>query len=260
MPDNSVYSLNPTAELADLQIPDHQGEPYIAVLDRLHRNLSPKTYFEIGSQAGQSLALARCASLAVDPDFRIASNVFAGKPVCHLFQMGSDDFFASHDPTQILNGRIDLAFLDGMHWFEYLLRDFINTEPYTKPNSIIALHDCVPLDSYSVRRSIHDTTNQEVSQHPEWWAGDVWKVLYILRQYRPELKIYVFDAPPTGLVLITGLDPSSTLLKENYFRIVEEMKDKNLADIGVSRFAESLSVRSTSSLTSRSDISKLFWL
>jgi hypothetical protein len=262
MSDDSVYSLPLLAGYPEdaIRIPDHSGEPYVAVLERLHRELSPKTYLEIGAQNGQSLALARCPSIAIDPDFRIASNVFPGKRSCHLFQMSSDDFFANYDPTKVLNGRLDFAFLDGMHWFEFLLRDFINTERHANPNSIIALHDCVPLDTYSVRRNIHDTANQEISRHPEWWAGDVWKTLYILRRYRPDLKIYVFDAPPTGLVLITCLDPNSNFLQQNYFHIVEESVEMNLADIGVSEFAQSVSIRSTLSLSSRSDIHKLFWL
>jgi hypothetical protein len=241
-------------------MPDHGGEPYVAVLGRLHRELCPKTYLEIGAQHGQSLALARCPSIAIDPEFRITTNVFIGKRSCHLFQMGSDEFFANHDPTRILNGRVDLAFLDGMHWFEFLLRDFINTERHANPNSIIALHDCVPLDIYSVRRNIHDTANIEVSRHPEWWAGDVWKALYILRRDRSDLRIYVFDAPPTGLVLITGLDPANDLLRQKYFRIVEEMQEMHLSDIGVSGFARSLSIRPTSSLRERSAISNFFWL
>jgi hypothetical protein len=186
--------------------------------------------------------------------------VLTGKRTCHFFQMTSDQFFADHDPTLILNGRIDFAFLDGMHWFEFLLRDFFNTERHCNPNSVIALHDCVPLDIYSARRTIRETAYREVSRHPEWWAGDVWKVLHILRRHRPDLKVHVFDAPPTGLALITRLDPGNDVLRQNYFQIVEEMQEVKLADIGVAKFAESLAIRPTSLLRERSNISKLFWL
>ncbi len=243
-----------------VRIPDHSGADYVTVLGWLHQHLKPKTYLEIGTQHGHSLSLAHCSSIAIDPEFGIAADVLTGKPVCHLFQMGSDEFFASHDPAELLNARIDFAFLDGMHWFEFLLRDFINTERYVNRNSVIALHDCVPPDIYSARRDMHSTVNREVSRHSEWWAGDVWKTLYILRQHRPDLKIHVFDAPPTGLALVTRLDPDNDSLRRNYYQIVEEMRAVKLEDIGLTKFAESLSIQPTSLLRYRRDASTMFWL
>ena len=48
--------------------------------------------------------------------------------------MTSDDFFASHDLAQVLGGRpVDLAYIDGMHQFEFALRDFMNLERYVGP-------------------------------------------------------------------------------------------------------------------------------
>lgn len=135
--------------VADVQAPDLAGEHYIATLQRLHEVLRPKTYLEIGVQLGDSLKLARCASIAIDPAFHIVPSNIEGvfaKPELHFYQMGSDDFFGQHSPSQILGRTIDMAFLDGMHRCEYLLRDFINTERHCKRNSIIALHDCLPVE------------------------------------------------------------------------------------------------------------------
>lgn len=102
-------------------MPDHAGVGYLQVLRTLHEVLQPRNYFEIGSFTGQSLALADCASLAVNPDF--------------LFE-----------DAALLGDKVQLAFLDGMHRCEFLLHDFINTERHCAPNSIIALHDCVPVE------------------------------------------------------------------------------------------------------------------
>ena len=58
--------------------------------------------------------------------------------------MTSDEFFAKFDPRDALGSKIDLAFLDGQHLFEYVLRDFMNTEAVCEENSFILLHDCSP--------------------------------------------------------------------------------------------------------------------
>lgn len=105
--------------------PDLTGEDYTTVLQRFHRIFSPKSYLEIGVSNGASLELANCFSIAVDPSFAIERPLLNNKPGCCFYQMTSDNFFQKFDPTAIFGQSIDMAFLDGMHWFEYLLRGFI---------------------------------------------------------------------------------------------------------------------------------------
>lgn len=50
-----------------------------------------------------------------------------------------------------------------------------------------------------------------------YWIGDVWKVIPILRKYRKDLKIHFIDCPPTGVVMISNLDPASSFLETGYF-------------------------------------------
>src|SRR5207302_7266429 len=100
-----------------------------------------------------------------------------------------------------------------LHWYEVLLRDFINTEKHCHANSVIALHDCLPFIGEMTGRF----PNPQDRLRPEYkrlWAGDVWKTLVLIKSNRPDLKIMSLDCAPTGLVLITGLDPSSALLSE----------------------------------------------
>lgn len=241
-------------------VPMLKGELYTEVLKRLHALLKPRTYFEIGSYTGDSLALARGKALVVDPNFGTLRNVFAGKTECHLFQMTSDAFFRDHDPAAILREPIDLAFLDGMHLFEFLLRDFANTERFCRPNSIIALHDCLPIDVYITERAMDAPARQKLSTQPDWWTGDVWKLLPILRRYRPELRLLVLDAPPTGLVLITGLDPRSRVLNERYFEICAEYEAVTLLDYGIERLFSETEIHSTRGFVTLEDLSRRFWL
>ena len=47
----------------------------------------------------------------------------------------------------------------------------------------------------------------------------------IIEKYRPDLTVATIPAYPTGLGLITNLDPTNTVLEDNFDAIVAEMKD-----------------------------------
>lgn len=207
------------------RLSDFSGEDYRSCLTQIHDLLKPKNYLEIGTHRGDSLKLARCAALAIDPQFQFSDKFpTESMPSLCLFQMRSNTFFASHDPEAILGGPIDFAFLDGLHLVEALLSDFMNTEKFCHRQSLIVLHDCVPLDLHMAGRDVNDSKRRSASAHPHWWTGDVWKILPILRRYRPDLTVKVFNAPPTGLVLVSGLDPKSGVLTQHYDEIIAEFR------------------------------------
>ena len=212
------------------------GPQYPDVLRALHARLKPASYFEIGTLHGQTLALARCASIAVDPAFQLTCDVHAGKPSCRLFEQASDDFFATHDLTALLGAPVDLAFLDGMHAFAFLLRDFINTERACAPGSTIVLHDCLPREAAMTGGA--ERPEHGLARYRGYWTGDVWKMVPLLRALRPELKLTCLDAPPTGLVACTGLDPQSRVLSDAYDRVLAEWKPVRLQDYGMARLLE----------------------
>jgi len=250
--------------VTNLRMPDitsdyeHRGASYDVVLGWLHQYLRPKSYLEVGSFSGGSLALADCPTIAVDPNFQIQANVTGKKPSLMLFQTGSDDFFQHRDPRSLFGRNIDLAFLDGMHLFEFLLRDFINTEKYCSSNSIIALHDCLPLDAPMTAREGLAAPDSK-SRFSDWWTGDVWKVVSILRSLRPDIKMLCLDAPPTGLVLCTNLSPGSEVLSKNYFDAVEHWRNVEIEDYGVERFLKECGILSTDSVSSFHRLSSHFW-
>lgn len=216
-------------------VPALEGQPYIEVLGQLHEKLKPNWYLEVGTFTGKSLSLAKCNTIAVDPEFKLkypAVNT-AGTQM-FFFQQGSDDFFAG-DFLKKNKISVDLAFLDGMHLFEYLLRDFIETEKAMSKKGVIALHDCCPTTEYMATREFHRGD----------WTGDVWKTLQILQLYRPDLKIDVTTAQPTGLVLIRNLNPRSTVLSKKYDALVKEFMDKELSDFddGIAGFFKTLNLK-----------------
>lgn len=207
-----------------------EGQRYNRFLARLHQTCLFDWYLEVGCRKGRTFALARGKTLAVDPFFQVDTNVIGPKPALHLFQQTSDDFFDSQF-LEKLDIRLSFSFLDGMHLFEYLLRDMINTEKASDPKAVIALHDCCP---YS-----HKMTTRDLDNIPGGaWTGDVWKLIPILREYRPDLHLTVLDSKPTGLVLLSNLDPASNVLSENYDQIVQEYQDQTLESFGLARFNE----------------------
>ena len=243
-------------------MPDLKGTYYIPVLQQLHEALRPKTYMEIGVLAGQSLALARCPAIAVDPEFKISPE-YAGqvlmKPEVHFYQMGSDDFFARVRPSDVFDAPIDMAFLDGMHRCEYLLRDFINTERHCKKNSIIALHDCLPVEP-GIATRLEDDKQSVAPQRRGWWTGDVWRTSLLLRRFRPDLSLTVLDCHPTGLILVTNLNPASNSLADNYACLVREMLSWDLTDIGIAALFTEMQIEPASVLQTHEGITRRFWL
>ncbi len=240
-------------------VPDHSGEHYLTVLRRLHECLNPGTYLEIGCDKGESLALARCASVAIDPNPHIRAEAAIGtKPFCAFYRMTSDAFFKQHSPNTILGGPIEMAFLDGMHLCEYLLRDFINVERYSRRNSVIVLHDCLPVE-WPMAERMH-TRKPIREHHKDAWTGDVWRAALLLKRRRPDLEITAYAAPPTGLVCVTNLAPASTILSDSYVSCVREMMAISLPEFGIETLFETLNVEPTSVIEDQGAISTRFWL
>ncbi|MBR0655981.1 class I SAM-dependent methyltransferase [Plastoroseomonas arctica] len=235
-------------------LPDLAGDPYRTVLARLHAALKPKTYFEIGTLGGATLGLAKCSSVAVDPRFGIKdTGVILNKPTCLLFQQTSDDFFAANKLTDLFGANVDFAFLDGMHKCEFLLRDFINTERQSHKNTMIVLHDCIPTEIPMTGRDGIDG-KAEAPHRRGWWTGDVWRTLWALMQFRPDLSITALDAKPTGLILITNLHPTSTRLSNQYPEIEKAMLEATLSDIGIENWQALIKVESTGNYASDDQI------
>jgi hypothetical protein len=212
------------------------GPHYFQTLSALHGRLAPTTYFEIGTLHGETLKLARCASVAVDPQFQLTVDVQADKPFCRLFEETSDDFFAGHDLTDVLGARVDLAFLDGLHAFAFLLRDFMNTERHCHSGAMVVMHDCLPRD---VAMTGDCARTSGPAKYRTYWTGDVWKMVPVLRKWRPDLQLTCLDSSPTGLVICTNLEPASRVLADAYDEIVAEWARVSLAAYGLDRlFAE----------------------
>jgi hypothetical protein len=197
------------------------GPLYRTFIWELLKRKNAKNYLEIGVRDGGTIVNAACPTIGVDPNFAFRVDPMGPKKALHLFQMTSDEFFREYDPRAIFGATVDVAFLDGLHQFEYLLRDFINTERCCSRNSVILLDDCLPVNIEMTERT-HRPELRVDKEISNWWTGDVWKVVSILRRFRPDLRITAVDVQPTGSVLVSNLNPDSTLLYDRYFEILDE--------------------------------------
>jgi hypothetical protein len=92
-----------------------------------------------------------------------------------------------------------------MHHFEYALRDFMHLEKHCTSQSTILIHDCYPLDRASASRE----------RTTDFWSGDIWRMIVLLKKVRPDLAISVVGTRPTGLGIIRNLDPASHVIDDN---------------------------------------------
>jgi hypothetical protein len=179
---------------------------YLDFLEAVHQKLGPETYLEIGVARGLSIARAGCPSIGVDPGYNIPETRVLGDNV-QLARTTSDEFFAAPDPLAGLPvPAIDLSFIDGMHLYEFALRDFMNVEKHSRPGAVTIFDDMLP------RSSIESQRNRETGP----WTGDVWKLIPTLRELRPDLMCVQVNTQPTGLLMVIGVDADSTTLSDHY--------------------------------------------
>lgn len=205
---------------------------HMKVLQFLHKKRTPRTYLEIGVQEGRSIILAdkKTKTIGIDPINVLC--YWLNKNI-KMYFMTSDNFFEKINPKEVFGGEaIDLAFIDGMHLFEFALRDFINVEKNCHNDSTIILHDTIPLNK--------ETSSREILKGS--WTGDVFKMVLILKKYRPDLKLYNLEKSP-GACIIKNLNPNSSVLKENYDKIIAEYMNLTFDDIATD-LNEQLSVLS----------------
>jgi hypothetical protein len=188
------------------------GPYYTEVLAAIHAQLRPRSYLEIGVASGKTIVLAgpQTRAVGVDPEPRIAH---ALGPNVRIVQATSDEFFARHDAGSLFGAeRVELAFIDGMHHFEFALRDFAMVESWAAPGATILLHDCYPLDRLTAERT----------RSTVFWSGDCWRLILALKKHRPDLAIDTIATAPTGLAVVRNLDAGSRVLQARMAEIVGE--------------------------------------
>lgn len=175
--------------------------------------LNAKTYLEIGVHEGsvfkQVIADSLTCKIAVDPIRHEKMNNLQSNE--HFFQKTSDDFFLDDAQIILKDQSIDIAFIDGLHEFNQVIRDFYNVEKYMSDDGIIIIHDCNPLKEI----------NQIDRPQDQVWNGDVWKLPFYIISKRSDLHFKTLNCDH-GIGIVYGFNKKTC--KELDFSEVKRIK------------------------------------
>jgi len=121
-------------------------------------------------------------------------------------RMTSDTFFLKNKKT------FDIIFIDGLHIYDQVKRDVLNSIKVLNKNGLILLHDCLP-------RKISE---QHVPRMRNLWTGDVWKVIVDLRTNK-NLDTYT-------LIADMGIGIVLKRKNRNLLKLDKEFKKLNFKD------------------------------
>jgi hypothetical protein len=172
----------------------------IALVNLLCASKLDGDYLEIGCQNNILFdAVPMLNKIGVDPESGGTHKAY------------SDDFFRTNSQY------FDVIFIDGLHIYDQVRRDVINSIKFLKPGGWVALHDMLPDDAISEHVPI-------ISSGP--WCGDVWKVAFeLVSSPGIEFKIIKIDCG-VGLLRVTDshadLNDLRSVLQDKRFEYLYE--------------------------------------
>ena len=173
-----------------------------------------KNYLEIGVFSGHTFFKIKTTfKIAVDPEFQFGFFRKLTKTIINpynrfnkYFSKTSDRFFSEDAASVFEFKKIDVVLIDGMHEYNFALRDVENSLKYLDEDGIIIMHDC------------NAVTEDTSSSFEEWkskgmigsWNGDLWKTIMHLRSLRNDINVFVLDCDH-GLGIVTKRKPENAL-------------------------------------------------
>ena len=157
------------------------------VIQRLLDLYDAPDYLEIGVCEGATFHAVRAARrVAVDPDFRFDIQAAAADPAndgAAYHPITSDAWFTGPGRGE----RFDLIFLDGLHLFDQTLRDLIHAIQRLKPGGAIVIDDVLPVSYGASLRDVEESAKfrrmSPGATEPKAWMGDVFKLVFWIRDY-----------------------------------------------------------------------------
>lgn len=170
------------------------------VANALARQIGARRYLEIGVSAGATFRdIEIVERTGVDPNFLFDINGLTNE-CTRLVASTSDEFFA----TEPLSPLYDIVFIDGLHTFEQVVRDFSNALVRTHRHSVLILDDTLPNDVYSAipdpvaTQRYRKKANVDSGQ----WHGDVFKIVFYIHDFWPSLNYRTITGTGNPLTIV----------------------------------------------------------
>ena len=122
----------------------------VELINIIGEHIGAKDYLEVGVRFGACLSGIRTPNrVGVDPQPMLHEAKPEHRPGLEgvsLYLCTSDEYFASTDE------RFDLVFVDGMHLYEFAMRDLLNALNLLRPGGFVVLHDMCPRSAVAAGR------------------------------------------------------------------------------------------------------------
>jgi hypothetical protein len=183
------------------------------------------SYLEIGVSEGVTFHnLVAATKVAVDPRFKIEPH----KRELHseYREITSDAFFLDHANEDRV---FDVIYLDGLHTFEQVLRDFINALSFLRDGGIIIIDDVRP-NNYQASLSspeLSDAVRRALRSEDRSWMGDVYRLVFFIETFFPLYSYATVSENHGQLVLWKGWREE----KEKPRRTVREIAGLDFSDV-----------------------------
>ncbi len=186
---------------------------FAQLLAGLHEIVKPEVYLETGVTDGATLALASMAGTAigVGPTASVWRDLKRDNQ--KIYASTLDDYYACDSCERPAP---DFALIRERQ-FDVALSDFAHIERTGHRGTIAVFADVLPWRQEVAWRV---QPGSEASWKDEW-CGDVFKVMAVLDEYRPDLTQILVDVQPAGALIVTGLDPRNMILLRAHARILE---------------------------------------
>ena len=183
------------------------------LINSLIKKKNAKNYLEIGTQFGYTLEAVKFSNrIGIDPNPRHRiKNLPSGMK---SLKITSDDFFDREKDISF-----DFIYIDGLHVFKQVYKDFINSANHLSQGGQILLDDVIPIDSFSAdvnqTRAVYERNIR--GNNSKSWQGDCFKLLHLIAKEMPFIEIKTIIYPGNAQALLSFIDTNRKLEFNNHF-------------------------------------------
>ena len=195
-----LHKLFKEKDIGNLQLDFKDKPSRIDIVQMIINSKNYKKYLEIGCFKNELFDNIVC-------NFKVGVDPVSGGTIRDT----SDNYFELNKDV-----KFDCIFIDGLHKYDQVKRDILNSLDHLNQDGIIMLHDCLPNNVY----------DQAIPRCQYKWNGDVWKALVEMRT-KPNLDVYtcyadqgigvIFKRPNRNLLNYPKKDYSKLKFSEYFY-------------------------------------------